>query len=311
MGMAKDRPYTIAMVLAAVLVLSACNLESPGSAETAEPDYPEAPLRARDSSPFNAVDHSPVAGAVEQSLTREVMVTFDAPLLIQTVTDDNVRLWQGRHRVPASVVYVADTRTIRLIPEQSLAPNSRYRVELSDSLMSRRGDTYAGAEWSFSTAGQIGRTRQHTLDACVSGDALALLVAVNEARSQARYCGQKRMPPAEALSYQCTLASVADEHAADLAGQSLLSHLSRDGLRLTDRVTNRDYAWEALGENLAVSDSDATGPVVAQWLRSEQDCQTLMNPDVTELGLGREQARDDTWYWVLNLATPDPTEPND
>ncbi|GGX73337.1 hypothetical protein GCM10007392_45950 [Saccharospirillum salsuginis] len=300
----KDRIQTLGWVLTLALALTGCNLESVSDTPEAELTYPEMPLRAREHSSFGIVDHSPVDGERNQSLVRDVMVSFDAPLLMETITDDTVRLWRDDTRVNAAVVYVADTHTIRLLPEQSLQPDQHYRVELTRELMSNTGEPYGGADWSFTTAGQIGQTSQETLDRCVTPERQALLEAVNEARQTARQCGNQTLPPAPPLTYQCALTDIAQSHADAMAEQSLLSHYSSDGTTLPQRADAHGYDWQALGENIARLSSTDADKVVDGWLAETIPCDTLMNPDYSHIGLGLAFDDKGRAYWVQDLAKP-------
>ncbi len=291
-------------MLTLALTLAGCNLESNGTSTGTELTFPEVPLRAREYSAFSIVDHSPVEGDTHQSLVRDVMVTFDSPLLTESITDANVRLWLGDRKVKAALVYVADTHTIRLLPEKPLQPDQRYRVELTNGLMSSLGLPYGGAEWEFSTAGRIGRTTQDTLDRCVTPDRLAMLGAINKARSQARQCGANLLPAAPELTYQCALTDIAQNHAEELASQSLLSHYSSDGSTLPERADAAGYGWAALGENIARTRSQEAGSLVDGWLGEASPCETLMDPAYTHIGLGRAENREGDFYWVQDLAKP-------
>lgn len=307
----KESSYIFTLVLGVALALTGCNLETARSDDTSELRFPEMPLRAQSDSSFNIVDHSPVDGDDNQSLLRDVLVTFDTPLLTQTVTNDNVRLLLNNETVAATVVYVAETRTIRILPQQPLAPDSRYQVQLSSQLMSASGQTYGGAHWSFSTAGPVGRTSQSTLDSCMSADAIAMLETLNRRRREGVFCGGEPMAPVAPLSYQCTLANVAQGHAEDLAEQSLLSHLSSDGLALPGRADLDGYAWRALGENLALTDHADVEQVVESWFANESQCRNLTEPQFSRVGLGMTLGADGFFYWVQNLAEPAAGLPDD
>lgn len=306
MIVAKESPYIHALVVGIALALSGCNLETVSPVEETELKYPEVPLRTQKTSSFNIVDHSPIDGVTNQSLLREVLVTFDTSLLSQTVTPANVHLRREGRLVPATVIYVADTRTIRIMPEQPLAPDSQYQVALSDRLMAATGETYVGAEWQFATAGPIGDTNQSTLDSCMSEQSIALLEAVNRLRQSQQSCGAEALPPAPALSYQCTLGEVAQGHAEGMAGQTLLSHLSSNGLGLPERAEAADYAWRSLGENLAVTTRpDNIQRLTESWMASESHCRNIMNPAFSQMGMGQAQGPDGRFYWVQNLGAPE------
>ncbi len=261
------------------------------------------PLQARSASAFSVIDHSPIDGAENQALTRDIRITFDTPLLIESITDNSVELWLNDRRVPARTVYVADTQSLRLIPTSNLIPNQRYQVRLNPRLMSAEGDLYGGAQWQFQTAGSIGATSQWTLDHCLGATEQAWLEQINQARSEARYCGRVLQAAAEPLSYQCTLAGAAQQHSNDMAQHGMLSHLSSDGQDAYRRLQQQGYDATTLGENVAMTATD-DADVVQQWLASPGHCRNIMEADYTSLGMG--QATSDTGgvYWTLNLAAP-------
>ncbi|WP_051207006.1 CAP domain-containing protein [Saccharospirillum impatiens] len=286
-----------------VAMLAACNTtidEAPAASNV----LAGTPLQARYTSAFSVIDHSPVDGAENQALTRDIRITFDTPLLIESITDSSVELWLGDQAVPAGTVYVADTQSIRLIPASDLMPNQTYRVQLDPRLMSAEGDLYGGAQWQFRTAGPVGATSQWTLDNCMGATEQAWLEQINQARSSARYCGRVLQGAAAALSYQCSLSVTAQRHSDDMARHGILSHLSSDGQDAYDRLQQQGYEARALGENLAMTlATDAR--VVQQWLASPGHCRNLMDDDFTSAGIGQAVAENGDVYWTLNLATPD------
>ena len=263
--------------------------------------YAPTPLLLEIPSAFAITDHSPVRGATVQALNREVMISFDAPLLAGTVSKSSVRLWQDRQLVDASLVYVNDTRTVRLVPRKPLLPNRQYRVEVTSRLLAETGDPFAGVEWYFTTAGEIGATSQATLDLCGNERALAMLDAINQSRLSGQQCGKHAMPAVAPLAYQCQLAEVAQSHASDMARYQVLSHLSSDGMGLADRYQTFGISWDRLAENIAATSTDSMPSVMSKWLGSEPHCKTLLAPELTHFGLG--QAQGGTFhFWVQNFA---------
>jgi uncharacterized protein YkwD len=260
-------------------------------------------LQARSVSALTVIDHSPVAGSENQSLTRDINVTFDTPLIIESITSDSIELWKGELQVPASTVYVTDTQSLRLIPTSGLSPNETYRVVLSTTLMSVEGNLYGGAQWQFQTAGLIGETSQWTLDYCMGAAEQAWLQQVNRARSEARFCGQTFQPAVAPLSYQCTLNSAAAMHSADMAVHSLLSHLSSNGQDAFSRVRQLGYEAATLGENIAMTSESDADPI-QQWLASPGHCRNIMDEVYSDLGMARAIAENGETYWTQNLSAP-------
>jgi uncharacterized protein YkwD len=267
-------------------------------------------LPSRSVSALAVIDHSPVAGSENQSLTRDIHVTFDTPLLIESITGDSIELWQGGLRVPASTVYVTDTQSLRLIPTSGLSPNETYRVVLGTTLMSVEGDLYGGAQWQFQTAGLIGETSQWTLDNCVGATEQAWLEQVNRARSEPRFCGQRLQPAVAPLSYQCSLDSAAAMHSADMAAHTLLSHLSSDGQGAFSRVTQSGYEAATLGENIAMTTGPDADPI-QQWLASPGHCRNIMDDAFSGMGMARAVAENGETYWTQNLSAPASPQSNE
>ena len=74
----------------------------------------------------------------------------------------------------------------------------------------------------------------------VAGRMLAL---VNQARAEARRCGDKPFGAAPALAWDNTLEKVAAQHASDMAANDYFSHSGRDGTTPAQRVTRAGYHW--------------------------------------------------------------------
>ncbi|MCH8531568.1 MAG: CAP domain-containing protein [Saccharospirillum sp.] len=297
------RLAVVTLLSALLMVLAGCRMDVMDDTNTSNAvRYAPTPLLLDQPSAFSITDHSPLRGATVQALNREVMISFDAPLLAATVTNSSVRLWQDRQLVAANLVYVNDTRTVRLVPRQPLLPNRQYRVEITSRLLAETGDPFAGAEWVFTTAGKIGATRQSTIDLCGSEEALAMLDAINQARLNGRQCGVHAMPAVAPLAYQCQLAEVAESHADDMARYQVLSHLSSDGMSLADRYQTFGIAWQRLAENIAATSTDSMSSVMSKWLGSEPHCKTLLDPELTHFGMGRTQGGN-FQFWVQNFAS--------
>lgn len=294
----------VVVLLSAMLtVLGGCRMDVTDVTDTkVAVRYVPTPLLLDVPSAFAITDHSPVSGATAQALNREVMISFDAPLLAGTVSRSSIRLWQDRQLVDASLVYVNDTRTVRLVPRKALLPNRQYRVEVTSRLLAETGDPFAGVEWYFTTAGEIGATSQATLDLCGNERALAMLDAINQARLNGQQCGNHAMPAVAPLAYQCQLAEVAQSHASDMARYQVLSHLSSDGMGLADRYQTFGISWDRLAENIAATSTDSMPSVMSKWMGSEPHCKTLLDPELTHFGLGQSQGGT-FHFWVQNFAT--------
>ncbi|WP_166268918.1 CAP domain-containing protein [Marinobacter caseinilyticus] len=272
-----------------------------------EPKEPEEdhPLPAETVSDLQVVDHRPVAGSVNQSLVGTVSVRFNQALMPSTVNPDNVRLMLANAPVSVTLSHDPDGHTLTLTPAVALQPRKTYAVQLTHGLMSQEGEAYGGVAWTFDTAGPIGVTTQATIEQCMSATDLAMLVAVNNARSEARQCGAMTKPAAPNLSYRCELDAAAQRHANDMAAIDFVSHTSSDGSTLAMRISDANYAWQSVGENVAAG-SPTVAAVMTGWLQSAGHCDNVMNSGYTHFGQGRATSPQSTFgvYWAQNFASP-------
>ncbi|MGV1004183.1 MAG: CAP domain-containing protein [Candidatus Nanopelagicales bacterium] len=127
-----------------------------------------------------------------------------------------------------------------------------------------------------------------------SGSEATLLVLINSARSQARYCGTTRYPAVAALTWNNLLAEAAVGMATDMRDRNYFpsDHRTLEGVTFDQRILAAGYNFLDAGENMAQgqeyqpADSlDLTGLVTA-WLGSEAHCANIMDADFTESGIG-------------------------
>lgn len=133
-----------------------------------------------------------------------------------------------------------------------------------------------------------------------------VLRLTNEARSQARECGGKRMPAVGPVEWNAKLARSANSHSADMARRNYFSHRSKSGKSPFARMRAAGYKYRAAGENIAAGRSLATAEaVVRAWLNSPGHCRVIMNGAYTDLGVGRvEGAGRYHVYWTQNFGRP-------
>lgn len=132
-----------------------------------------------------------------------------------------------------------------------------------------------------------------------------LLQRINQARAQARRCGDRHFGAAGPLRLVPALDRTAELHAADMARHSYFSHTGRDGSQVAQRADRSGYAWRRIGENLAGGQTTAAAAVEG-WLNSPGHCANLMQPDFTEMGLAYavNLQSSEGIYWVQVLGTP-------
>lgn len=103
------------------------------------------------------------------------------------------------------------------------------------------------------------------------------------------------------LRASVTLRHIAQAHACDNAARGVYSHFGSDGSDLGKRLRRGNYWLRLAAENTALG-FDTPERLVAFWMQSPLHHANMMNPGVTEMGLGlADGARPN---WVLVLAKP-------
>lgn len=124
-----------------------------------------------------------------------------------------------------------------------------------------------------------------------------MLERVNAVRAKGSYCGSKYYAPAPALSWEDRLAAAAQDHGDDMEKEGYFDHTGLDGSSVGDRVSNRNYEWTSVGENIARGQTSISS-VMGDWIESEGHCQNLMNPKFRQFGASRSGN-----YWVQVFAS--------
>jgi uncharacterized protein YkwD len=123
----------------------------------------------------------------------------------------------------------------------------------------------------------------------------ALLRLVNGLRSRGCNCGDTKMPAVPALSWNGTLEKAAWLHSKDMWEQKYFDHVAPNGSDPGQRLDAAGYHWLRYGENIAKGLTDEQA-VVLGWLTSPKHCQNMMNPNFTEMGVGRYEK-----LWTMEL----------
>ena len=131
-----------------------------------------------------------------------------------------------------------------------------------------------------------------------------VLKQVNAARATARSCGARRMNASRPLVWNRALTEAAELHSVDMAARRYFDHVSPDGKRVSQRVSDQGYKWRMVGENLAGGDT-SVAEVIAGWLGSPEHCQNLMSPAYAEVAVSCVRQPGSQWgnYWTMVLAT--------
>jgi uncharacterized protein YkwD len=98
------------------------------------------------------------------------------------------------------------------------------------------------------------------------------------------------------LTLKSKLSKAAQNHADDMANNEFFGHTSSDGTTWGVRIKQAGY--RPGGENLAFG-ADAATVVVRSWLGSSKQRRTILDCDVTKIGVGYADL--DGGYWVADL----------
>ena len=142
-------------------------------------------------------------------------------------------------------------------------------------------------------------------DAPNSSQAAEVLLFVNTARAKGGVCGHTYYSPSNALRYDLILERVAQKHSEDMQAANVMSHITPTGaihypagFQLRDRINQERYHWQVIGENVAWNFPSAEAVVVA-WLESPEHCVNILNPEFTEIGVGKAGE-----YWAQEFGLP-------
>jgi uncharacterized protein YkwD len=105
------------------------------------------------------------------------------------------------------------------------------------------------------------------------------------------------------------LSNAAQAHTENMAFQDFVSHTGADGSSVAQRVTATSYSWSIVAENIAAGHQTAAD-VVQGWINSDGHRANLLNPNVTEVGIGYYFLANDTgnenwnYYWTQVFSAP-------
>ncbi|HVW17721.1 MAG TPA: CAP domain-containing protein [Solirubrobacteraceae bacterium] len=88
-----------------------------------------------------------------------------------------------------------------------------------------------------------------------------------------------------ALRSDARLAAAALEHTDDMLAHGYFDHVGPDGTHPGDRVTSAGYHWAEIAENIASAQA-TPGEVMAAWMASTGHCRNILDPNVTDVGIG-------------------------
>jgi len=131
-------------------------------------------------------------------------------------------------------------------------------------------------------------------------DNYLMLKEVNKARSKRCKCGTMKFKPATNLIWDVKLEQAAIRHAEDMSQRKKLNHTGSDKSTVATRVTDEEFTWKLVGENIAEGYPDIIA-VVSGWMNSPGHCKNIMNPQFTHMDAA---VSSDGKYWVQVFATP-------
>jgi len=111
------------------------------------------------------------------------------------------------------------------------------------------------------------------------------------------------------VSYNNLLSSAAQTHSRNMAVQDFFSHTGLNGSQPWDRVSATGYQWSRVTENIAAGYRTAQ-EVVRGWINSPGHRANLLDPNVTQIGVGYFFLANDTGnvnynaYWTQVFARP-------
>ncbi|MBZ4410710.1 CAP domain-containing protein [Myxococcus sp. XM-1-1-1] len=133
----------------------------------------------------------------------------------------------------------------------------------------------------------------------------SVLSLINQQRAAGASCGGVAKVPVPPLSMNGTLVCAARAHAQDMATNGYLGYISLDGQTPLRRVTSRGYTpLSYMEENIAAGYISAEA-VVTAWMANPRDCNNIMSPAHTHVGVGNSIVPGSTYnYWVQDFGRP-------
>lgn len=106
------------------------------------------------------------------------------------------------------------------------------------------------------------------------------------------------------LSVSAELSDAAFYHARNMAAQSCMSH-DLDGYDPEDRMRAFGYENNAWAENVAYGydHDDPAWEAIAMWVESPTHLANMLNPDVTEIGVGVAVSQDGTIFYCQDFGS--------
>lgn len=113
----------------------------------------------------------------------------------------------------------------------------------------------------------------------------------------------------DTLKVDSQLSQAAQIHSNSMAKNDFFSHVGIDGSSPFDRIQDAGYEYSTAAENIAAG-YQTPKEVVQGWMGSAGHRANILNPDLTEIGIGHEYLANDTGsvnynhYWTTTFGTP-------
>lgn len=142
---------------------------------------------------------------------------------------------------------------------------------------------------------------------CPSSQSIAreAIAIVNLLRATGRECGTEFLPAAAPLAWNELLEQVAKSHSDDMATHNFFSHTGSDGSSPGQRLTNADYNWQSVGENISTG-LHSLQETIDGLVASAGHCANIMNSGFIQMGMAcsYNDLSDNKVYWTQVFATP-------
>ena len=123
----------------------------------------------------------------------------------------------------------------------------------------------------------------------------SLLFLVNKLRSKGCMCGNQKMQPVPALTWDDRLEAAAALHSEDMYEGNFISHFGSDGSKFNNRISKAGFVWSSCAENVA-DGYESVEEVMQGWYKSPAHCRNMMSPNYQFMGAARSGN-----YWTQDF----------
>ena len=114
-----------------------------------------------------------------------------------------------------------------------------------------------------------------------------MLTEVNNIRSTGCKCGDVYMKPVPPVVWNNKLQIAAKRHVVDMHENDFSSHTGSDRSRMSQRVTDTNFDWNSVGENIHMG-SEFVKDAVLSWKNSPGHCKNMMSKDYKFIGAAKK-----------------------